>query len=334
MQVSDFDFPFDASLIAQYPIEPRDVARLLDMSGTEPVHRYIRDLPRLIRSNDLLVVNNTKVLPARLFGYRDSVPVEATLVRQLADDTWIALARPGRRLKRGHQLTFSKGLIADLIDKDGVEITLKFRTSGSALLTAIRAQGVMPLPPYIKRPRGGDRADYALYQTPFAKYEGAVAAPTASLHFTDAVRASLPCPVAEITLHVGLGTFASVGVADTNDHVMHVEWGELKLATATAIAACRARAGRVIAIGTTVARVLEAFGGKAQAGNINLFITPGYTFRIVDAMLTNFHLPKSTLFMMVSAFAGLSTLKRAYTLAQAKRYRFFSYGDACWLERR
>ena len=213
-------------------------------------------------------------------------------------------------------------------------MTLTFNRAGEDLAAAIRTQGAMPLPPYIKRDRGGDTADHRHYQSPFAKHEGAVAAPTASLHFTDALRAALPCPLAEVTLHVGLGTFASVSVEETQDHVMHVEWGQIPTETEAAIADCRAANGRVIAIGTTALRTLEAFAGKAQAGDINLFITPGYDFRVVDALLTNFHLPQSTLFMLVCAFSGTKAMKAAYALAQAQGYRFFSYGDACWLQRR
>ena len=341
MKVADFDFPFDPGHIAQHPVEPRDKARLLDLSGESPTHKIIRDLPGLLQPEDLVVVNNTKVLPARLFGHRDSmagtggasVAVEATLVRQVAEDTWVALARPGKRLKQGQTIVFADGLDAALIAKDGAEVTLKFNRAGPELLTAIRTQGAMPLPPYIKRERGGDAVDRSLYQTPFAKYEGAVAAPTASLHFTTAVRAALPCAMAEVTLHVGLGTFAGISVEDTDDHVMHVEWGELPPETADAIAACKARGGRIVAIGTTALRTLEAFQGQAQAGDIDLFITPGFDFQVVDTLLTNFHLPQSTLFMLVCAFAGTQKMKAAYALAQEAGYRFFSYGDACWLQR-
>ena len=333
MKVSDFDFPFAERLIAQHPAEPRDAARLLDLSGPRAAHRRVRDLPKMIRPEDLVVVNNTKVLPARLFGRRDTVPVEATLVRQQGEDRWWALARPGKRLKPGQQLEFAEGLRARVIKKEGADVLLTFNRSGTELLAAIRAQGAMPLPPYIKRGRGGDAADHALYQSPFARFEGAVAAPTASLHFTTSLRAALPCPLTEVTLHIGIGTFAGIKVADTDDHVMHAEWGALTSETQAAIEACRARGGRIIAIGTTVLRVLEAFRGRAQAGDIDLFITPGYDFQVVDALLTNFHLPRSTLFLLVCAFSGVDSLKAAYVLAQKQGYRFFSYGDACWLLR-
>ena len=333
MKVADFDFPFDPKHIAQHPTQPRDAARLLDLSGDRPTHLTIGELPGLIQPEDLVIVNNTKVLPARLFGHRDAVAVEATLVRQEGEGTWAALARPGKRLKLGQTLHFDQGLSATIEAKGGAEVTLKFNQSGADLLAAIRTQGAMPLPPYIKRDRGGDAADLDLYQTPFAKHEGAVAAPTASLHFTDQVRAALPCPMAEVTLHVGLGTFAGISVEDTDDHVMHVEWGALPPETEVAIQACKARGGRVIAIGTTALRTLEAFQGQAQDGDINLFITPGYAFQVVDVLLTNFHLPASTLFMLVCAFAGTDKMKDAYALAQAENYRFFSYGDACWLQR-
>ncbi len=334
MKVRDFDFPFDDRLIAQYPVEPRDAARLLDLSGPRPVHRRIHDVPALVRAEDLIIVNNTKVLPARLYGFRDAVAVEVTLMSQLTPQTWTALAKPGRRLKVGQELVFKGDLRARIAQKDGAEIDLEFNISARDLHTAIRQQGAMPLPPYIKRRRGGDASDLRQYQSPFAKHEGAVAAPTASLHLTERVRAALPCDLAEVTLHVGLGTFADLRVTDTKDHVMHAEWGELPSETEVALAACRARGGRVIAIGTTALRVLEAFGAQAQTGNINLFITPGYEFRVVDVLLTNFHLPASTLFMLVSAFAGLAEMKAAYALAQDQGYRFFSYGDACWLQRR
>lgn len=333
MKVSDFDFPFDPAHIAQHPAEPREAARLLDLSGDQAAHRTIADFASLVSPDDLLIVNNTKVLPARLYGLRAEVKVEATLVRQESNSQWWALARPGKRLTPGQTIDFQNGLSATIELKQGAEVLLTFNERGPDLFTAIRTQGAMPLPPYIKRERGGDVKDLDLYQTPFGKVEGAVAAPTASLHFTDAVRAAIPCPVAEVTLHVGLGTFAGIKVDDTDDHVMHVEWGQLGAKTQAAIAACRVRGGRVIAIGTTALRTLEAFGGKAGQGDIDLFITPGYEFQVVDAMLTNFHLPKSTLFMLVSAFAGQTRMREAYALAQQEGYRFFSYGDACWLSR-
>ena len=333
MKVSDFNFSLDETLIAQHPVEPRDAARLLDLSGTSEVHRRVRDFPGLISSSDLIVVNNTKVLPARLFGYRDAVAIEATLMRQLTLRRWSALAKPGKRIKVDQSIRFDNGLTAKVLDKDGPEVILQFNYEGADLLSAIREQGAMPLPPYIKRVRGGDVSDHDLYQSPFARHEGAVAAPTASLHFTNEVRSALPCPIVEVTLHVGLGTFAGVKVEDTDDHVMHVEWGELPAQTAEAIKACKDRRGRVIAIGTTALRVLEAFRGKAGAGDIDLFITPGFKFQVVDCMLTNFHLPESTLFMLVCAFSGIDRMQDAYAKAQAERYRFFSYGDACWLTR-
>ena len=244
MKVADFDFPFDPSRIAQRPIEPRDAARLLDLSGADPAHRHIWDLPNLIGPEDLVVVNNTRVLPARLFGYRDQVAIEATLVRQVSQNQWWGLVRPGRRLKINHRLKFAPGLEADVSDKNGAEVLLTFNRAGPDLHAALIQQGTMPLPPYIKRDRGGDVADHVFYQSPFAKYDGAVAAPTASLHFTSAVRSALPCPLAEITLHVGLGTFAGVKVTDTDDHVMHHEWGNLPAQTAIALDQCRARGGR------------------------------------------------------------------------------------------
>lgn len=333
MKVSDFNFSLDETLIAQRPVEPRDSARLLDLSGASEVHRTVRDFPGMISSSDLIVVNNTKVLPARLFGYRDAVAIEATLMRQLTISRWSALAKPGKRIKVDQSIRFDNGLTAQVLNKDGPEVILQFNYEGADLLSAIRAQGAMPLPPYIKRERGGDVSDHDLYQSPFARHEGAVAAPTASLHFTNEVRSGLPCPIVEVTLHVGLGTFAGVKVEDTDDHVMHVEWGELPAQTAEAIKACKDRGGRVIAIGTTALRVLEAFRGKAGAGDIDLFITPGFKFQVVDCMLTNFHLPASTLFMLVCAFSGIDRMQDAYAKAQAERYRFFSYGDACWLTR-
>ena len=331
MRVRDFDFPFDPAHIAQHPAQPRDAAKLLDLSGPTAMHRTIAALPGLIEPQDLVVVNNTKVIPARLFGMRGEVKVEATLTRQQSKEAWWTLARPGKRLKEGQTLVFDQGLEAVIAKKTQAEILLTFNASGAELMARIKAQGAMPLPPYIKRERGGETADLTLYQTPFGKYEGAVAAPTASLHFTDSVRAALPCPLAEVTLHIGLGTFAGIQVEDTEDHIMHVEWGELPPETEAAIKACQ---GRIIAIGTTTLRTLEAFKGRADRGDIDLFITPGFEFKVVDVLLTNFHLPASTLFMLVSAFSGLSRMKDAYALAQAEGYRFFSYGDACWLARR
>lgn len=341
MRVDLFDFDLPPELIAQHPIEPREAARLLVVrNGLED--RTVADLPELLDPGDLLVLNDTRVLPTRFWGHRGTVAIEATLVEQEDDRRWWALARPGKRLRLGDRVELGQDLTAAVEAKDEEgRVLLAFDRAGEALLAAIRAQGAMPLPPYIKRPKGGDPRDLRDYQPVLARKDGSVAAPTASLHLTPALLeriAARGVGRAFITLHVGLGTFAPVKVADTRAHKMHREMGEIPAETSAAIARTRERGGRIVAVGTTVLRALESqveADGSVRAGPFatELFITPGFRFRVVDRLLTNFHLPRSTLFMLVCAFSGYARMRRAYDHAIAHRYRFFSYGDACLLHR-
>lgn len=343
MRVDLFDFELPAELIAQAPASPRDAARLLVVADEEPWREVrVRDLPDLLRPGDLLVLNDTRVLPTRFFARRGAARVEVTLTQRIDERSWWALARPGRRLRPGDTVALAPGLVAAVTAKDAEgRAALRFELAGEALLAAIRTHGAMPLPPYIRRPEGGDARDRDAYQTIFARRDGAVAAPTASLHLTQELLDRLAARGIErcfLTLHVGAGTFAPVKVADTAEHRMHAEWYEVPAATAAAVAAARARGGRIVAVGTTVLRTLESAAGPdgtlcAGAGETRLFITPGYRFRVVDLLLTNFHLPRSTLFMLVSAFAGLDRMRAAYAHAVRQRFRFFSYGDACLLAR-
>jgi S-adenosylmethionine:tRNA ribosyltransferase-isomerase len=342
MKVADFDFDLPRELIAERPIEPRDAARLL-VVGATLADRHVRDLPDLLRPGDLLVFNDTRVIPARLYGRRGAARIEATLHKQEAPDRWRAFARPAKRLKAGDRVEFGDGaLAAEVAEKGGGgEVVLRFALAGAELMAALERTGVMPLPPYIPRAHGPDARDRADYQTVFARRKGAVAAPTAGLHVTDDLLARLAARGIErafVTLHVGAGTFLPVKVEDTRDHVMHAEWGRIDDATGEAIAAARARGGRVVACGTTALRLLESAAREDGAvapfeGDTALFITPGYRFKAVDVLLTNFHLPRSTLFMLVAAFAGLERMRAAYAHAKRAGYRFYSYGDACLLER-
>jgi S-adenosylmethionine:tRNA ribosyltransferase-isomerase len=337
--VSDFDFDLPRELIAARPIEPRDAARLLVVREALE-DRAVTDLPRLLRPGDLLVFNDTRVIPARLVGTRGAATLEVTLHRQLAEDRWLAFVKNAKRLRPGDRVDFAADFSATVVEKRPAgDVELRFDRGGAALRQALEAHGSMPLPPYIKRGRGGDLKDRHDYQTIFARKEGAVAAPTAGLHFTEALLAALDSAGIErltVTLHVGAGTFLPVKAEDTRDHRMHSETGFLDAPTAERLNAAKARGGRIVACGTTSLRLLEsaadAEGRVAPfAGDTDLFITPGYRFRIVDVLLTNFHLPRSTLFMLVSAFAGLDRMRRAYAHAIEHRYRFFSYGDACLL---
>ena len=339
MRVADFDFDLPRHLIADHPIEPRDAARLLVIDRAFEDCR-IRDLPRLLRRGDLLVFNDTRVIPARLTGWRGEVRVEVTLHRDLGGGAWRVFAKGSKRLREGDRLVFGGDFSAAVAAKHAEgDVTLRFSHEGTALRAALERFGTMPLPPYIKRKPGGEARDRHDYQTIFAAKDGAVAAPTAGLHFTPGLLSAFQEAGIEhvtITLHVGAGTFLPVKVEDTSDHRMHSEIGFIEEAAAQRINRVRARGGRVVAIGTTSLRLLEsAADAQGQiapfAGETSLFITPGYRFRAVDLLLTNFHLPRSTLFMLVAAFAGLERMKAAYTHAIAAQYRFFSYGDACLL---
>jgi S-adenosylmethionine:tRNA ribosyltransferase-isomerase len=355
VRVDAFDYHLPEELIALRPARPRDAARLLvvDPSAPEPfADKTILDLPDLLQPGDALVFNDTRVIPAELHGTRtrgaDSARIAVTLIERLALDRWQALARPAKRLKPGDRIIFGEGNNVCLLGaleatveargQDG-EATLGFDVAGVALDEAIAALGAMPLPPYIASRRAADEQDRSDYQTMFAREEGAVAAPTAGLHFTDRLTQALDARGVSrhfVTLHVGAGTFLPVRAEDTKDHVMHAESGTISTETASALNAVKERGRSIVAVGTTSLRLLESATdekGRLQAfsGSTDIFITPGYKFRFVDRLLTNFHLPRSTLFMLVAAFSGLDTMQRAYAHAVAARYRFYSYGDACLL---
>jgi S-adenosylmethionine:tRNA ribosyltransferase-isomerase len=343
MRVEDFDFDLPRGLIAPHPCEPRDAARLLFIPASGRFeNRQVADLPALLRPPDLLVFNDTKVIPARLVGRRGAALVEVILYRDLGGGVWRVFAKGARRLRAGDRLVFAEGFAADISEKhpEG-DVTLRFELEAEAFREALARYGTMPLPPYIKRPRDGDPSDRSDYQTIFARAEGAVAAPTAGLHFTQALLEALArngIGWTTLTLHVGPGTFLPVRVADPRDHPIHAEWGILPPETAERIAAARREGGRVVAVGTTSLRLIEsavAENGVVQpfAGETRLFIMPGYRFRAIDLLLTNFHLPRSTLLMLVAALAGLERIKTAYAYAVASGYRFFSYGDACLIEK-
>ena len=340
MRVDEFDFELPRELIADRPAAPRDSARLLEVRADGLADRTVRDLPGLLGPGDLLVFNDTKVIPARLAGRRGAAAIEVTLHKMEGPDRWRAFARPAKRLKPGDRIVFAEDFAADVAEKgEAGEVALAFDRGGAALLAALERHGQMPLPPYMGR--DADARDRTDYQTLFAAREGAVAAPTAGLHFTPALLAALDARGigrVTVTLHVGAGTFLPVKVEDTGDHVMHAEWGEIGADAAAAINAARAKGGRVVAIGTTSLRLLETVAkddGTVQPfiGETDIFITPGYRFKAADVLVTNFHLPRSTLFMLVAAFAGLERMKAAYEHAKAARYRFYSYGDACLLHR-
>ena len=340
MRVDAFDFELPEARIADRPARPRDSARLLVVEPAKLADRTVVQLPGLLRRGDLLVVNDTQVIPARLVGRRGEVAVEVTLLKQEDASIWTGLARPARRLKPGHTIHFASDLTAVVRAKrPGGEVALRFDTGGRPMSQALAAHGAMPLPPYISRRRAVDRQDADDYQTMFAARPGAVAAPTAGLHFTPALLARLAAAgigCATVTLHVGAGTFLPVKVRDTDDHAMPGELGRIDQASAAAIAETRAQGGRVVAVGSTCLRLLESAADRDGtvrpfSGETDLFITPGYRFRAVDLLVTNFHLPRSTLFMLVAAFAGLERIQQAYAHAIAQGYRFYSYGDACLL---
>jgi S-adenosylmethionine:tRNA ribosyltransferase-isomerase len=345
MRTDDFDFDLPQALIAQHPVVPRDAARLLVVGDTIE-DRGVRDLPALLRPGDVMVFNDTRVIPARLFGRRGAASVEVTLIEPAAPASggarWRAFARPAKRLEPGDRIDFGADLSATVTAKgERGQVTLAFDLGGPAFGAALERLGAMPLPPYIKRARGGDARDRDDYQTVFAARDGAVAAPTAGLHFTPGLLAALEArgvACVFVTLHVGAGTFLPVSAQDPRDHRMHAEWGEITPAAAEAVNGARAAGGRVIAVGSTVLRLLEAAAGECGAlgafsGQTEIFILPGTRFRIADLMLTNFHLPRSSLFMLVCAFAGTARMKRAYAHAIDSGYRFYSYGDACLLQR-
>ena len=355
MRVDLFDFDLPEERIALRPASPRDAAKLLVVRPQGAFgDRIVRDLPSLLDPGDVLVFNDTKVIPAQLSGIRRrgdaSAQVDATLHMRIAPDRWLAFVRPGKRVSAGDRIHFGHDqnscflgqLDATVIEKhEGGEVLLGFDLSGPFLDEALHAVGHVPLPPYIASKRPDDERDRADYQTIYAQEEGAVAAPTAGLHFTPELFTALDARGIErhfVTLHVGAGTFLPVKADDTADHKMHAETGHVSAETAAAINAAKARGNRVICVGTTSLRLLESAAGEggrlgAWSGATDIFITPGYRFRTADALMTNFHLPRSTLFMLVSAFSGLERMRAAYSHAIEKHYRFYSYGDASLLFR-
>jgi S-adenosylmethionine:tRNA ribosyltransferase-isomerase len=357
MRTDLFDFELPPERIALRPASPRDAARLLVVRPglvAELDDRGVLDLPELLRPGDALVVNDTKVIPARLRGRRigrgAEPAIEATLHRRLDGARWRAFVKPAKRLAPGDVVRFGEEgkvcflgqLDATVEDKgEGGEVTLAFAFHGPVLDQAVEERGDMPLPPYIAARRAPDERDRVDYQTLFAQAEGSVAAPTAGLHFTDGLVAGLMqrgIRLHKVTLHVGAGTFLPVKAADTAEHRLHAEAGSVSTATASALNAVRRAGGRIVAVGSTSLRLLESACGddgliRPFEGETALFITPGYRFHAVDVMMTNFHLPRSTLFMLAAAFSGLEVIKRAYAHAIAAGYRFYSYGDACLLFR-
>jgi S-adenosylmethionine:tRNA ribosyltransferase-isomerase len=354
MQLADFDFHLPEDRIALRPAQPRDAARLLLVDPGAPFRDlHVRDLPDLLRPGDVLVMNDTRVIPARLKGVRtreaSRVAVEATLHRQVSGHAWTAFMRPGKRLAVGDRVSFGetsdRACLLGALDatvkakgEDG-EVTLAFDLSGPDLMAAIAERGVMPLPPYIAARRAEDERDRSDYQTVYATEDGSVAAPTAGLHFTPELLERLAAAgvgLERVTLHVGAGTFLPVKAETVAEHRMHAEWGEVDAATAARLQAARAAGGRIVCVGTTSLRLLESAAAedgtiRPFAAETSIFITPGYRFRAADGLMTNFHLPKSTLFMLVAAFAGLPTMRAAYAHAIETGYRFYSYGDSSLL---
>ena len=336
-------------MIASSPAEPREAARLLDLSCAKFIDRQVGDLPSLLRAGDVLVVNNTEVIPARLEGRRDEASISVTLYKRISDHVWRVFAKPAKKCRVGDKIVFSSDFAAIVMGRGvGGDVELRFinSVSGDALTrtqldVCLDQYGTMPLPPYIVRPDGIKDSDKQNYQTMFAKQRGAVAAPTAGLHFTPGLVDSIlrmGVQILPITLHVGAGTFLPVTANNISEHKMHSEWGQIDARTAAAINTARANGGRIIAVGTTSLRILEACFQQNDkitpfAGETDIFITPGYEFGVIDGLLTNFHLPKSTLLMLVSAFAGMRQIALAYRYAIAENYRFFSYGDACFMVR-
>ncbi len=345
MNLDDFDFDLPENLIALRPVRPRPASRMLVADGAKTVDAHFSDLPDWLRPGDMLVFNDTRVIPARLFGVRrrqtqegeSNVQVEALLTQRLAPGTWRAMARPARRLKPGDTVDFS-GLSAEVTARDGGEVDLRFALDGADLDAAIAGAGEMPLPPYIAGRRPADARDREDYQTVFATRPGAIAAPTASLHFDQPLLDQLAAGgvlSARLTLHVGAGTFLPVKER-IEDHRMHAEWGEITPAAAGAMNAARANGGRLIAAGTTALRLIESAAGedgqiRPWQGETDIFIKPGYRFRAADGLITNFHLPKSTLFMLVAALMGTARMQALYAHAIQCGYRFYSYGDGSLL---
>ncbi|MDC3234472.1 tRNA preQ1(34) S-adenosylmethionine ribosyltransferase-isomerase QueA [Candidatus Puniceispirillum sp.] len=349
MKLDAFDYTLPSKMIATSPAEPREAARLLDLSCDGFVDRKVADLPSLLRAGDVLVVNNTEVIPARLRGKRGEANISVTLYKRVSDHVWRVFAKPAKKCRIDDVIVFSNDFAAIVRGRGvGGDVELGFinSASGDALTrtqldVCLDQYGSMPLPPYIARPNGKIDSDKQDYQTIFAEHRGAVAAPTAGLHFTPGLVDSISTAgvkILPVTLHVGAGTFLPVTVDNIFDHKMHSEWGQIGIQTAAAINAARANGGRIIAVGTTSLRILEACYQQNDkitsfAGETDIFITPGFEFGVTDGLFTNFHLPKSTLLMLVSAFAGMRQIALAYRHAINENYRFFSYGDACFMTR-
>lgn len=349
MRVDDFDFDLPDELIALRPASPRDAAQLLVVGPDEGqlTDRRVSDLVGYLRAGDVLVFNDTRVIPARLHGQRQrgdaQARIEVMLHKREGADLWRAFLRPAKKVQVGEHIQFPGGLSAERLEAgEGGEALLRFDRGDHALEQAIAVAGEMPLPPYIARKRPTDEADFSDYQTLYAAEAGAVAAPTAGLHFTaglmDAI-AAIGVSMVRLTLHVGAGTFLPVTAQDTSAHKMHAEWGEITQAEAATINEAKARGGRIVAVGTTSLRLLESATDEAGIvqpfrGDTDIFIMPGYRFRAVDILMTNFHLPRSTLFMLVSALRSLDEMKAVYAHAVANGYRFYSYGDASLIYRR
>jgi S-adenosylmethionine:tRNA ribosyltransferase-isomerase len=343
MKLSDFDFDLPDTLVAVRPARPRSSAKLLVADGQEVRDLQVTDLASVLRAGDHLVLNDTKVIPARLFGERirkstdgaGLAKIEVTLLEPQADGTWAALIKPLRKVRDGERIVFSQDLSAVLVHRyDGMGY-LEFNVTGDNFDAALNAVGAMPLPPYIAAKRPADDLDKDDYQTVWARASGAVAAPTASLHFEQWLLDDLTkmgVKISYVTLHVGAGTFLPVKVDDVVDHVMHSEWGQVSALAASDIMASKAAGGRVIPVGTTACRLIETAAASGTLveweGETDIFITPGFEFQITDGLMTNFHLPKSTLMMLVSALMGTQRIKDIYAHAIANEYRFFSYGDA------
>lgn len=339
MRVDLFDFELPTDRIALRPDSPRDAARLLKAEGDALSDHLVRDLPALLRRGDVLVFNDTRVIPAQLEGKRGEARIGATLHKREGPRAWRAFVRNAKRLKEGERIDFGAG-VAAMATARGADGSFLFTFEGDEPVELLLERaGRMPLPPYIAGRRAADARDRDDYQTMFAREKGAVAAPTAALHFTPALMAALTqagIGHEMLTLHVGAGTFLPVKADDTNDHVMHAEWGRIAPEAAARLNAVRAAGGRIVAVGTTSLRLLESATDDAGTihpfeGDTAIFITPGYAFRAVDGLLTNFHLPRSTLFMLVSALMGVEAMRRAYAHAIAAGYRFYSYGDASLL---
>ncbi|MDJ0822450.1 MAG: tRNA preQ1(34) S-adenosylmethionine ribosyltransferase-isomerase QueA [Paracoccaceae bacterium] len=346
MQLSDFDFDLPERLIATRPARPRSSARLLVAEGARISDAIVRDLPDWLRPGDRLVLNDTKVIPARLSGVRrrlgaegvTEARIEVTLLEPGSDGTWSALVKPLKKVREGEEIVFSPELNAELARKADGQAALRFNLTGDDFDAALNAAGAMPLPPYIAARRAADAQDREDYQTVWARRKGAVAAPTASLHFDAPLLAALEAKgiaFSHVTLHVGAGTFLPVKVEDVTQHKMHGEWGQVSAEAAAEIAATKAAGGRVIPVGTTALRLIETAARSGEIapfeGVTDIFIYPGFDFHVTDALMTNFHLPKSTLMMLVSALMGADTIRAIYAHAVAQEYRFFSYGDASLL---